>query len=887
MKNMKKLLQKAMVFTLAAAMLVGTPLAASATGLADLYRTENGGVSTTDNSRTATTTVTNTDTNTNTNPLPDEAKILGIKLDHANVRLMSGRTQRLTATLDWGDVTPSDADKELADALLDKLEWESSDEKVVTFRKVNSRLGQKTVILTAKTSGEAVITVSLDDDTHNIHHKAETKVSVFQYADVLKFDNEKIKDDAYTGNSLVLDEYVKRYIKVGGVEEEVEDTADTLTFTLVDDGGKRATLKNGVLKLNKPTEKDKPVKVVASGKIAKSDVGIVNITAGINATKLTFEGVGVKGSKLTWLVNDGLTTDVTVKVAGKKSVDASKKSDFCTDTITWSSANSDIVEIKEVKGGDQSNGQGELGSTSVKADEDVKFAKDQCTVSLDFTNKKAGKTQIIGKVSSGKTFKLNVTVSADLTSVVLDKDITAYTGQIIDLNDKIAVKRFGDTVTSDNFEAEGLVKWEFVDKKNMSKLAKLNAKTGILEIKPDLKKENRDDLKQIAVRAVAAKKGKNIKPFAPVEEGENETKLTLKQVNITEISITKVEDVEKPWNVQIKAGESQLPRNMTDSIDVGKTVEYVLDAKGEIEGVSADDLSMALGWTASGNGKTIKATKEGNLGYLTALKKGSATITASGVTMKGEKYVPIKVTFKDTVNAPSEHITLSVKNKDITAKYKKGKIADQKITIKAILDKGTTTKNKASGTDLIEWTATLDKVNGDSEDITSQMNFGKLTLSGYNVGDKVTVNATVKNTGASDTITMTVVEPTKKVVFKKYIAEGALEESPIGNAVIDIPEIGIDVCAYIESSDSEKSGIADGINRAGVVSYTVSGKGAVFVKVQKDGRISIEPLKEGSVTIKFVMTDGKKGTLKGKVTKTPGWIENVMEMTSFINNMFR
>lgn len=133
---------------------------------------------------------------------------------------------------------------------------------------------------------------------------------------------------------------------------------------------------------------------MASGKIAKSDVGIVNITAGINATKLTFEGVGVKGSKLTWLVNDGLTTDVTVKVAGKKSVDASKKSDFCTDTITWSSANSDIVEIKEVKGGDQSNGQGELGSTSVKADEDVKFAKDQCTVSLDFTNKKAGKHRL-------------------------------------------------------------------------------------------------------------------------------------------------------------------------------------------------------------------------------------------------------------------------------------------------------------------------------------------------------------------------------------------------------------------------------------------------------------------------------------------------------------
>ena len=206
-------------------------------------------------------------------------------------------------------------------------------------------------------------------------------------------------------------------------------------------------------------------------------------------------------------------------------------------------------------GGDQSNGQGELGSTSVKADEDVKFAKDQCTVSLDFTNKKAGKTQIIGKVSSGKTFKLNVTVSADLTSVVLDKDITAYTGQIIDLNDKIAVKRFGDTVTSDNFEAEGLVKWEFVDKKNMSKLAKLNAKTGILEIKPDLKKENRDDLKQIAVRAVAAKKGKNIKPFAPLEEGENETKLTLKQVNITKISITKVEDVEKPRSEERRVGK--------------------------------------------------------------------------------------------------------------------------------------------------------------------------------------------------------------------------------------------------------------------------------------------------------------------------------------------
>ncbi|MDE6601684.1 MAG: hypothetical protein K2K90_05900 [Lachnospiraceae bacterium] len=887
------MLQKAMVFTLAAAMLVGTPLSASAAGLLDLYQTEDGKDDAANNSNSNSNTDTNTDTNTNTGPI--KGNELKLELDQASIDLMGSQTTKLTARLVWDGAVSDGANAELEKELLHKLEWNSSDKQIVEVLKFlgnkEDKEDKSTVILKGRKDGQAVVTVSLDDESRGIHCKAEANVNVYRYATKLLFNNEKIEDDAYTGNSLVLDEYVNRYVNGGLVDE----TADTLTFTLVDDGGRKATLKNGVLKLNKVTESGRPVKVVASGKnVSTTDfdgedgnVGIVVIKQGTNATKLTFAGDGVKGSKLTHLVNNkGTSATVTATVSGKKG----DKNKPCTDKITWSSANEEIVKVVEVTGRD---------GEKVGAGEAVKFDNDKCSVELKFY--KAGNTQVIGTVSSGKTFKLNVSVSAELTGVTLAEEQSLYTGQIIDLNDMINEQRFS-TVTDAVFTAEGLVKWEFTDKKTMSKVAKLNAKTGVLEILQDRGKTGGPNDGKITIKATNAKKCKCKDVSHNFVEGGNQITFDLLQVNISSIEVRKNEDVESggtPWTLKIENGKKQTPTKQTDSINVSdeEPTEYILSAKGTVIGpegeetaLSDEEAAKALAWTASGNGKTIKAWKEGDTGYLKAVKKGSATITVSGVTRnsKNGKFATIKATFKDTVNAPSQNIKLSVKNSYIPAVYKKGQLADLKINnIKFALDKGTTTKNKKGGTDSIVWTATLYDKDGEIKDDTIVPNLGKVTIPAgkYAVGDKITVNARVENTGASDSITLTIVYPTKKVVIKKYGADGKpVDVDKKGETVT--AENPLKVCAYIESSVADGTGIGDGSERAEMASYTVSGKGAVYVMAGKDGELTIYPLRKEAANIKFVMTDGKTATLKVNVTSVPSYIEAAIESVTNFNAIF-
>lgn len=113
MKNMKKLLQRAMVFTLTAAMLVGTPMTASAAGLADVYTIQKPGV-TDDPDPTVNTTGTGTVTNTETGSsalTENESRIRGIVLDKDTVEAEKGIEETLTAeiVLDQNSADANDA----------------------------------------------------------------------------------------------------------------------------------------------------------------------------------------------------------------------------------------------------------------------------------------------------------------------------------------------------------------------------------------------------------------------------------------------------------------------------------------------------------------------------------------------------------------------------------------------------------------------------------------------------------------------------------------------------------------------------------------------------------------------------------------------------------
>ena len=819
MKNMKKLFQKAMVFTLTAAMLIGTPLTASAAGLVDLYQIEDGWGNVTgneDNTRTGTVTA----TQTNSGILDANAQLAGIVLDETNVELEVPEETTLTASLDWGteDGRAPEKYQALNDDLMKRLQWKSSDTAVVALRVENRSYNggsREKITVVPKAVGTATVTVSLDSNEHNIHYSATATVTVVQYADDLKF-NDEIKTDAVTGNSIVLADYVDRY-----VNGKIVKTSDTLTYAFKGDS-KVATLKNGVLTL----KKEGTVSVLAIGKKAKSDWYEITIGKGHNAKTIVFEGKNVTGTKLPWAINDGMTWDVTANVTATKDGDAT-----CTDKISWSSKKPAIVDV----------------STTAP----MKLQENKCTVEL--IAKSVGKGQIVAKASSGKSVTLNVTVSANLTSIEITEaaPTTLYSGQTVDLYD-MATQKFADK-GEDDFTDAGL-KWTFVGdsaaQKPMKKVASINAK-GVLTIKPDLGVNGGTDT--IKVQAVNAKKVGDKKPG---DIKSNELIIKLEQVNVTEITVNRVNTTETPVAraeaVNGKVSQKVKGAANSDTVATGGSKIYTLTAKGTIgDETEVHELDPAvLGWTASGNGKIVKAGRDAaNNGVIRAINKGTATITINSATKKvsgtSTKYVAIKTTFKEKVTAPTKTLLLTVKNKGIAATGKK-----QTISITPVIQKGSTT-NKSKD---IVWTATK---NGSPITI-DKGKIKNIELGENDLGAKIVVTAAVKNGGPRTSVTLTVVKPSKNVEFQ-------VNETKV-TSIKDLKTSETEARVVTAKVNLTPSGVGDpGKENVSNVTYTVNKTGIVRVVDNSDGTISIEPLTKGSVKITATTLDGKKGTLSLKV----------------------
>ena len=126
------------MFTLTAAMLIGTPLSASAAGLVDLYKVEDGWGNITDqgdpdNTRTGTVTA----TQSNSGVLNANPTLAGIVLDETNYEIelpvSAGTKHTLTASFDWGTDKLDEDTQKLNDKLLKHLKWSSSDTRVLAL----------------------------------------------------------------------------------------------------------------------------------------------------------------------------------------------------------------------------------------------------------------------------------------------------------------------------------------------------------------------------------------------------------------------------------------------------------------------------------------------------------------------------------------------------------------------------------------------------------------------------------------------------------------------------------------------------------------------------------------------------------------------------------
>lgn len=833
MKNMKKLLRKAMVFTLTAAMLVGTPLTASAAGILDLYTAEDGAEAGLNNSNS------NSNSDTGSGVLDEmPADLLGIFLDNNSLEVEHPATGSLTAELDWsGGKVPAPADLE---KIVKTIQWESDNPDVIAVEtKEHSGEGNGTSTVTLKPTlpGTATVTASLSSkDGKSFFAKAT--VTVIRYADALEFRKDEMQAEAYTGNTIDLDYFVDRYLD-GKV---VDYTSDTLAFSYkLDESNANencATLKNGVLTLKKTGN----VKVLAVGqkKISTKEgrVGTgwcpLTIGTGNNAKKIEFN-VGTSSDYVknaTLKVNEDLKLDVTAVVT-KKDDD----SEDCTNRISWLSKNPELVAI------------------TTSPTENVKLTQNKCKVTLMAQRGSAGKTvQIVAKASNGKSATLKVKVSADLTKIeIANAPKTAYSGQTIDLYDA-AVQSFGKKLGdagNEGFTDAGL-KWSFdatgKDLKDMKSAASINAK-GVLTVKPDLTKAK---VKTVKVTVQSAKKvnGK----FVPAKEAVT---IDLKQVDITSISVVREKELASAKLNDAKTKVSTQKGN--DTIDAGKKIVYTLDVKGKVDDngtmkdLSPEEARAVVGWTASGNGKIVKASKNAdNNGVVEAIKKGKATITINAATQKKNgKYVPIKTTLTDKVNAPTKTLALSVKKLGVAEGTKKA----QTITVTPVIDKGSTTDKKKD----IKWTATLKKSDGTIiSNLTATNGKVKLLKDGYEAGNVVVVNA--RTNGLSKTIELPIV----KSGSVKFVDK---DNKPIKSVPLAMSDEDVDKDEFNTTVYVTVGGATPDKDNVSPVTYTVNKPGIVRIKDLRNGELQINAVTNGTVKITATTLDGKKANLTVKVSK--------------------
>ena len=843
------------MFTLTAAMLIGTPLSASAAGLVDIYKTEDGWGNkvpgSDDDTRTGT--VTSTVTSTDTRVLGVDTVLEGIVLSETDVELelvgaYSSKEEDLvkkllTVDFVWSDGKGHEADEEL---LKKKFKWETKDKNVVSLNNSskNGNLDQMEVV--AKAGGKAAVVVSLDDYANNIHFKTTANVVVKQYASELSFSKE-LDEEAYENVSLTLEDYLVR---------DPKTASDEVSYEVVRGNG---TIKNGVLKLGKLTKDDK-VTVIAIGEKVKSEPKEITIKPAVPATKVAIRKVKTtdKITKYDWLVNTESENQFEVvldtKATENITPDNADRFTLCTDKITWSSQKPEIVAV-------QGSSKGDV---------------------VTLVPKKVGSSKITAQTSSGKKGTLNVTVRANLTGFEISADTTTlYSGQSIklDATQYFAAEK-GDGKKNANFTDAGLT-WSFYGDKDavkaMKKAAKLNAKTGVLTINADV-----SGVEKIQVTATNAKKiGKKgdateekAKTLEPI--GKQPITFELKQINITNITVYENTGKDaKPIAHVFVDNSGKKPKLVTEKIDkkvstvtipAGTTRTYAVVAEGSVVGtgekvaINAEDM---LNW-ASAKEKVAVATRINGAkrGNVKAESKGSAKITVSGATtLDGKKYKAISASFTASVTAPTKSIKLSTKNSAIQATGKK-----QTVTIKAALDKGCTSKTKE-----IVWEAR--NITTDDTTLTATGGKVQLPIGSYKAGDIILVTAKIPSAGVQSRMTLKVVEPSIAVEIRNGKTEGAGEIFTVGkkknNAEIRLSDATTNLqmvsMVNVGTKTAPEWAVAGGdekhLNVANVT-YTVNKKGIVQIVGGE-----VKGIKAGTVKITATTADGKKATLTVKVTE--------------------
>ena len=582
-----------MVFTLAASMLVGTPLTASAAGIRGVYSISDGTETVKENPNdSGTGTVTNTNTETGTSVLVNyDAKIIGIVLDKENVNAVKGEQESLKATiiLDGMDNIDEETRAGIQKQLSSKIRWEvsnvdgSKDTNPAATVSIQSSASDRSVVYLNPKKGtkdckETIrVTAKIDRAYYWVEKRDESGKVVLDQAGKpeLEMRDTGIDGEPYTASATVsVKEYSDKIELIGMPETAyVKHTVNMMDYlvrtpetandeiTWISTNTKAATVTAaGLVTFKKVGQSGEIIAVTEKGKTAKWTYGKVD--AGLPASKVVIiddDAVSTTenpdrvflGKKVAvdlqeqnpWTRNVDVVMYAKVKVAVFNEDGSPKTQGKKVKTIT-----------KELRDGDRYDGVNEDGTkvvedVEVKVTDDITWksnkedivAVDQSTgynyAELE-TQKSIGKAVITAKASGGKSDKLTVTVKATLSSLEIAEDTPSllYSGQSWQME-----------YTRDPEQSKDAVVWEIEkvgNKKNPN--ATINNK-GVLTIKPKLDLLTEDYSNTVTV-VVRSKKKYTSNDYNKVDENgyiSDKVIISLEQSNIEGIAVS--EGVEAPF----------------------------------------------------------------------------------------------------------------------------------------------------------------------------------------------------------------------------------------------------------------------------------------------------------------------------------------------------
>lgn len=847
-----KVIKKLMAYLLVGAMVISTPITASATeaSIADVYTS-------TDDADKSSGTATLSSTMTGTYKYEDilgdeerEAQVIGLTLDKDSLSLeVNGAVDsgRLQARVLYSDYDPSNeemvlqADEKTKEIIDKYLRWEvlgnqNQSVGISYYQNTDGTEDTSMVNVRAKKGGQVTVRAFID---YNANRKldagefsAEAVVTVKELANSIQFSG--LPEKFYLKQKYNLNKFI--------TVEPATATCNVSFYVGSADAKKVTIADNGEMTVKKVAAEEE-IKLYATTENGKRAETTIKLSPGVMANKVVIKSNN--GNTLDFgkiKTKDMTTAELEAELQPKPGVN-----DKVTDSVEWSVKNPKTPVVR---------------MTELASDDDERILK----VRIDAVG--VGTATVTAKASSGKKATYKITVNSTPSGVVVS-DIEAWTGAKPSLT---AVLYADDYVKNSNGTVTGTVIPVGKTKVTFAAL-KGNAKEpdpAAVNVK-NIKVNGKGVVTSANLLVNAAKEcidvdNRTVKVTAKFKDGGNKEVTDTCNVKVKKADIKNVSVIDVTHGAPGTAivFDNKKKDGITKPLNAVSGGKYKFEGHALGEGdVPTPQYDEAIAW-ASSSAKVGVINQSANCGQLSVLKGGTTKVTASYVTINtnaksGKKSAKLnKKTI--TVKAVQKAETLTL-NKNVFVVVADGKAKDVAINVKKQLPSGSK--------DLITWKKVVGELDAQGNTIVKEKSTTiqdakvkkttavKVPVSSYPAGTVIKIGAYADG-GAVAYAYIYVVDNKTKAVRATEDNSSALKkkEVTVGDQFTITPQIQASTknAPFVNATVYTKENIAYGTDP---VTYSFNKAGIASI----DNNGVITAMKPGKTTLTIKTLSGKKATV--------------------------